>query len=43
MFQSSNVIRLYEDVDFKTLSDRIILAANRLVKSAITFEPYKIT
>ena len=26
MFQSSYALLLYEDVDFKTLSDRIILA-----------------
>ena len=51
MFQSSNAIVLYEDIDFQTLSDRIILAsvgtyrqpANQLEKSAITFEQYKIT
>ena len=51
MFQSSYAIMLYEDVDFSTLSDRYITSsigtclqpANQLVKSAITFAPYKIT
>ena len=51
MFKSSYAIWLFEDVDFlitfwphyTSSIGTYLQPANQLVKSAITFEPYKIT